>query len=158
MHSKNWGKIFCYYSAVDTFLRQKLSVAKPHLRTPLRLRQLHPAAASFYANTTHTRATACSHLPDRHLPAGSWLTTSAGLGAEGWSQWEQGPPAMPTLHLARPVIEGRDVVIACRMMAWHARAMQFLAHVKKFNLRPVWQCGSETHKASKGLVKWKLFT
>lgn len=48
---------------------------------------------------------------------------SARLGAEGLSQREQGPPAMPTLHLARTAIKGRDAVAAHRMLAWHARAM-----------------------------------
>lgn len=51
IHSKNWGQAGAYHSAVDTFLRQKLSTAKPHLGTALRLKQPHPAASSFCANT-----------------------------------------------------------------------------------------------------------
>lgn len=115
------GKGCSYHSTVDTFLRQKLSMAKPYLGTSLRLKQPHPPAASFYANTTQASVVVHSQFPGTHLPAGTWLTVSARLGTEGSSQWEQGPPAMPTLHLARPAIKGRDTVAACRMLAWHAR-------------------------------------
>lgn len=70
MQSKTWENGCCYHSAVDTFLRQKLCIAKHYHRTPLRLQQLHPAVASFSANIAEARAMDHSWLPGRHFPAG----------------------------------------------------------------------------------------
>lgn len=118
MHRKNWEKD-CFHSAVDTFLRQKLSIAKHYHRAPLRLQQLHPVVVSFSTKTAEARAMDHSWLPSRHFPSEPQ--------GQGWEQRDcpsESRDLQPCQHGAGQCQQSKGETWALPVRCWHGMPEQ----------------------------------